>query len=386
MENLPAVTQPPHAQLAPVDPAAFAAAEAAKARIQAGYIMAKWDPRNIDQARDRILRACRRPAFAEKAEYSKPVGKSYIKGPSIRLAETALREWGNVLTETQVVYEDDLIRRVKVFCTDLETNMTFSKEIQVGKTVERKKPAPDREIVGERTNTQGEKVYVVRATEDELANKEAAQVSKAIRNEDLRLIPTDIIEDALDAARATLRTRDAQDPDAAKKKLLDAFSAIGVKPRDIQEFLGHPTDQLQPAELEELRTMYAAIRDGEAKWSDFMAAKDKQGGAETAQADAPEPAPVDPAKLKDFERQVIAKGLNADQQRLLSRFVQETAAANNMAEDRLKAHAADKFEAFWTAFEARLKKEAPQEPDQPAQAEAPAPETKTPPPSGGKKK
>ena len=89
--------------LAHKDPAAIAAAESVKARIQSAYWMAVNRPRNVDSARAAILKECSRPAFAEKAEYSKPVGGKRIRGPSVRLAELALRLWGNVLTDTQVV-------------------------------------------------------------------------------------------------------------------------------------------------------------------------------------------------------------------------------------------------------------------------------------------
>ena len=94
------------------DPAAVAAAEAAKARIQAAYIMAMQRPRSYDQSRIKILEACSRPSFAEKVEYSKPVGGGKpIVGPSIRFAELALREWGNISYESQVVYDDEITRR-----------------------------------------------------------------------------------------------------------------------------------------------------------------------------------------------------------------------------------------------------------------------------------
>ncbi len=251
------------------DPAAIAAAETAKARIQAAYMMALHRPRNEDEARIKILHACKRPAFAEKVEFNKPVAGRQIKGPTIRFAELALREWGNVLTETQVIYEDDYVRRIKVFASDLETNRIGSKEIQLNKTVERKK-ANGREVLAERINTHGEKVFVVKATEDELANKEASLISKALRNEGLRLIPTDIIDEAIARARHTLRNRDAQDPDEAKKKLLDAFSVIGVTPKDLEQYLGRKTDVLNPSELQELRGIYRAIKDGEASWNDYV--------------------------------------------------------------------------------------------------------------------
>jgi len=258
-----------------VDPAAVAAATSAKARIESAFMIALHKPRNVDQSRDRILHACKRPTFAEKVEFAKPVGGKTIKGPSVRFAELALREWGNVMSDIQVLYEDDFIRRSKVMIIDLETNCSFSKEIQIGKTVERRS-SKDREVLGERTNTGGDKVFIVKATEDELQNKENAAISKAVRNEGLRVIPSDIVDEALDTAKATLRDRDKKDPDAAKKTLLDSFSAIGIRPADLQAYLKHPTDQLSPAELQDLRGIYRAVKDGEARWADYLQASDAE--------------------------------------------------------------------------------------------------------------
>ena len=114
-----------------IDPAAIAAAEAEKARIQAQYIMAVSRPRSYDQSRMNIITACRRPAFAEKVIYSKPVGGKNIKGPSIRFAELALREWGNIDYSNTVVYDDDFTRRIKVVITDLQTNTSFSASLNI---------------------------------------------------------------------------------------------------------------------------------------------------------------------------------------------------------------------------------------------------------------
>ena len=267
------------------DPAAIAAAEGAKARIQSAYIMALNKPRNEDQARDKILEACKRPAFAERVEFSKPVGGRQIKGPSIRFAELALREWTNILADTQTLYEDDKIRRVRVSVLDLETNAQFCKEIQVRKTVERKNPK-GHEVIGDRLNSQGEKVYIVLATDDELHNKEAALISKALRNEGLRVIPSDITDEALETARKTLRDRDAEDPKAAKKKILDSLSSIGIKPKDIQKYLKHSIDNLSPIELEDLRGMYTAIKEGSASWADYVNPPEKaDNGNQSPEAD-----------------------------------------------------------------------------------------------------
>jgi hypothetical protein len=78
----------------------------------------------------------------------------------------------------------------------------------------------------------------------------------------------------LNTAKATLRDRDKKDPDAAKKTLLDAFSELGIRPVDLQAYLKHPTDHLSPAELQDLRGIYRAVKDGEARWADYLQASD----------------------------------------------------------------------------------------------------------------
>lgn len=264
-----------------VDPAALAAAEAAKARIQAAYIMALQRPRRELDARDRILTACKRSEFAGRAEFSRPMGKkkdengrwvdNYVKGPSIRFAELALREWGNIISEAQVLYEDDDVRRVRVSVLDLESNAQFTKDIQLRKTIERRsKKGREDDVIGERKNSYNETVYILHATDDELYVKEAAWVSKVLRNEGLRLIPTDIIEEGMRVARQTAAKQVYQDPEAEKKRLVDAFSSIGVRPAELERYLGHKLDTISPAELVNLRTVYQSIRDNESAWTDYV--------------------------------------------------------------------------------------------------------------------
>ncbi len=253
-----------------IDHASIAAAEAAKARVQAAYIVAMKRPRNQMESRDRILNACKRPAFAERVEYAKPVSGKKVRGPSVRFAELAIREWGNCLTETQVFYEDINVKRIRMTVTDLETNSSHSKEITVQKTVERKKIFEDREVLGHRRNTSNELVYIVKATDDEIYNKEAALISKALRNEGLRLIPSDIIDEAIEIARKTLLKRDEEDPERERKKIFDSFSEIGISPKELMKYIGHERDKLSPVELQDLRAVYRAIRDGDAKWEDYI--------------------------------------------------------------------------------------------------------------------
>lgn len=286
MDSAPVVPGGPVPAL--IDPAAVAAAEEAKALVQAAYTMAMHRPRNYMQARQRILDACKRPAFAGTVEYSKPVGKNrqgqqqYIKGPSIRFAELAIQQWGNIRVDTTTTFENDTFRKVRIQVLDLETNSSFGKVVSITKTVERR-DNKGREVVGQRKNSYGDTVYIVVATEEELAIKEAAAVSKVVRNEGLRLIPQDIIDEALETARAA-RNGDVSDPQERIRKVCDAFAAVRVTPEDLSQYLGCPVDKASPAQIDDLQTVYTAIKGGEAKWSDYVHDDDKPDAASTETA------------------------------------------------------------------------------------------------------
>lgn len=249
-----------------------ALAAQAEAEVKARWAIAQRCPRNIDTVRVRLLRECERPGFAQSARYTKPVGEDKVSGPSIRFVETALRCMGNVYAATTVVSEDQLTRRLQVVVTDLETNVSWPRQISIRKTVERSK-ADGRTVVSQRTNTRGRLVYEVVATDDELANKESAAVSKAIRTAGLRVIPGDLVDEAMATCISVQRKADSADPNAARKKLADAFAKVGVYPQQLEQYLGHSLETLQPAELEDLRGIYEAIKDGESKWADVLELK-----------------------------------------------------------------------------------------------------------------
>lgn len=252
--------------LVKTETATTALASREQARVQAKAIVAMRQPRDLDMVRVRILKECSRPGFADTARYSKPVGGQRIEGPSIRFAEAAVRLMGNIDIDVQTI-EDDADKRVLRVCvSDLETNAHYASEITIEKVVERKRLGRGEQPLSQRVNSVGEVTYLVRATEDALLNKQQALVSKAIRTNALRLLPSDILEEAMTRVVETQRNSGAADPDASRKKIVDAFAGIGVPPAELAKYLGHPIDQLVPAELVDLRGIYAAIKDGETTW------------------------------------------------------------------------------------------------------------------------
>jgi hypothetical protein len=266
-----------------VETASTAVAAQAKAMIEARYIMAIRRPRDMDVVREKMLKECRRPTFAAVARYVKPIGKDKNKwpsGPSIRFAEAAVRIMTNITVETMMVYDDREKRIVRVTVTDLEANVPYMQDIPVIKTIERRKTKDGDVVIRTRTNSYGDLLYIIEATDDDIINKQNALISKAVRTLGLRLIPGDIIDECMEIVVATQAREDAEDPDAAKRKLFDAFAGVGVRADQIKEYLGHDASTLAPAELTDLRALYAAIRDGEASWREVMEAKVEQSGGE----------------------------------------------------------------------------------------------------------
>ncbi len=240
-----------------------------QAAVQAKYVMAERRPRDEDLVRAKLLRDCQRPSFAASAMFRVPRGGRSIDGLSIRFAEAAIRAMGNIWCETFAVHDDETRRVVRVRVVDLENNTTHERDVAVEKVVERSRPGPQGSI-GQRVNSQGRATFLVRCTEDEMGIKEAAQCSKALRTLMLRMVPGWLQEECREAILATQRSQDARDPDTAKRRILDSFSAINVMPNELVRYLGHPIEHCTPIELEDLRGVHSAVRDGELSWSGVL--------------------------------------------------------------------------------------------------------------------
>jgi ribonuclease D len=80
---------------------------------------------------------------------------------------------------------------------------------------------------------------------------------------------------------------------------MDAFFKVGVRVQELTEYLGHPVDTVQPAEIVELRSIYNAIRDGETTWLEVMENRPERGAASMPHSNVPSPADDKAEKPKD---------------------------------------------------------------------------------------
>lgn len=268
--------------------AAVAARE--KALVEAQFIVAERHPRNWDDVRVQMLKHCARTRFAELARYSRPVGKEFVNGEWVdkraegfttRFTEILAQEMGNIKLTALVTYEDDSTRIVRFSVLDLENNLVKERDVSISKTVERKgvrgkggwEPPKGRDVIAERINSQGEPTYLVRATPEELRAKTNAEESRSQRDFITRLCPRDILEDCEQAVMQTLAADQQRDPTAYLKRVLDSFAAINIRPSDLEAYIGYHSRQWSPRDIEDLRGLYAAIRDGHTTFQEALAVK-----------------------------------------------------------------------------------------------------------------
>lgn len=257
---------------AQLDTMAVAAAVQAKAAIEVRFAMALQQPRDWTKVRAKLLEACARPEFAERARYKKPVGRGdkarTLDGPSIRFAEECLRAMGNAWAPSEVVSETPEQRIIRVTVTDLEANLTFPVDVVIQKTVERKALYDGEVALSERVNSKGKTVYTVAASEDSLLNKQNALVSKAMRTGVGRIFPDEITEAAMVEVKATLAKLAGDQKQI--EKLVRAFAALDVPQDHLEGFIGVEVERFTPQHFEDLRGIYQAIKDGETTWKAVM--------------------------------------------------------------------------------------------------------------------
>lgn len=255
----------------------------AEAEIKARALIAIGRPRDIMKFRKNLLDACRRPRFADGAIFSKPMGQGKpIEGLSIRFAEECVRHYGNIDISSMVVGENDEYRTIECCVTDLETNTPWRQNVVVPKTVERKRAQAGDEIVRRRLNSQGQPVYIVRATIDQITMQQNALISKTLRTIILKHIPSDIQEEAYELMESVLAKEITDDPKSFLKRLVDSFYKYGVTHQQLEAYLGKKIDDMNVAEMNGLSRIGKAIALGESSWDEVVEAKHGKKGPSTA--------------------------------------------------------------------------------------------------------
>jgi hypothetical protein len=247
------------------------------AEVSTAMQAARDYPRDEDSARKRVMSACRRASFAADALYSFPRGGTPISGPSVKLAREAGRCWGNVRYGFRVVERRGDQVTIEGYAVDLESNTRVAVEGTFRWMVQRKRD--------------GKTVWIEPDERDgrELLAKHGAV---AERNAILKLLPSDLVEEAVEEVRKTQAAEAEAERKAGEvvKKIVTAFGEQKVSRADLERRFG-PLDKLIGDQLAELRRILASLRSGEVKWADYLEGEPTEP--------TPEPSPSTPAPAND---------------------------------------------------------------------------------------
>lgn len=226
------------------------------AEVQSMVVMAKQFPRDEMTAYAKLMKACQRKEFAEKANYSYPRGGQTVSGPSIRLAEEAARCWGNIDYGIKELSQKDGESEMLAFAWDLETNARSSQTFNVKHIRDTRS--------GARKLTDQRDIYEVNAN----------NAGRRLRARILAILPPDLINAALEECFRTQKGDNTVPLEDKIKKMVAAFEKIGVKQTLLEGRLDKGVEFMTDDELVEYRGIYSSIKDGNSKVSEWFNAKD----------------------------------------------------------------------------------------------------------------
>lgn len=243
--------------------------------VQAAVFMAKRFPRDENMALARIAKSCQRRGLAEKAIYSYPKGGQNVTGPSIRLAEAISQAWGNIQSGVVELEQRPGESVCMSYCWDLETNTRDTKIFTVSHSIQTKK--------GSKMLTDPREIY------EHVANQGARRKRACI----LAVIPKDVVDSAMEACQKTLSSGQKEPLIDRLRKMVNVFQTeLSVPLECIEKYMGYKLDSFTEMDMNTLRGVYTAIRDGASKREDYFDLPKAQSPAVL-----PEPEKAEPEKV-----------------------------------------------------------------------------------------
>lgn len=239
------------------------------AEVNQQIATAKKYPRSLQKFRQELLtQATLTEEIAASCYYTVPRGGKDIEGPSTRLAEMVLSCWGNCRATARIVAETDNFIVAQGIFIDLERNVAVGVEV-------------NRRIVDARGN---------RFNLDMIGVTAAAAMSIALRNAVFKGIPRVFIDEAYEAAKATVAGKLATLSDK-RNRMLEAFKAYGVTEQQIlAKVEKEGMADIGERELVTLRGYLTAIKQEEQDPSAIFApAQSKAAAAQQQRQAAPAP-------------------------------------------------------------------------------------------------
>lgn len=229
-------------------------ASRAIAEAQGKLVIAKRFPRDEVQAYSKMMEACRRPAMAEKAFYSFPRGGQSVEGPTIRFAEELARCWGNIDYGIKELSQDEGKSEMQAYAWDLETN---AQSVQ--------------NFTNPHQREQGKRMVALTSQRDIYENN-ANMATRRLRSRILAILPSWFVDSAIAECKRTLAGNNEIPLTDRVKKMVVAFSRLGVTQEQLEHRLKRRVDTMSTEDFVEYTGIYNAIKNGESKASAWFSA------------------------------------------------------------------------------------------------------------------
>lgn len=254
------------------------------ATIQGKIATAKYFPRDLVKTQQKVQAECERRTMAEMAEYAFPRGDGVVVGATVSLIRMIARNMGNVEYGWKVIHEGEGYSDVEARVWDMENNVGDSRTFRVLHVRETRN--------GNRKLTSPRDIYEI------VANMAARRVRSLLSE----IIPAYIIEDARETCKETL-ARDEKSMTREQKieALAKAFRSAAVTVEMVEKRLGHKMVECSLEEINDLRTIYASLREKATYRGDWFEVGDEKTPSEPESATLdtsakPEPKPAMPKK------------------------------------------------------------------------------------------
>lgn len=256
MPNMPPMNSGVMSQLDNINQGTVAIeASRAIAEAQGKLVIAKRFPRDEVQAYNRVAQACQRKGIAEKAFYSYNRGGGTVSGPTIRFAEELARCWGNIDYGIKELSQDEGKSEMQAYAWDLETN---------AQSVQNFTNPHIREVGGKaKILTSQRDIYEINAN----------MGARRLRSRILAILPTDLVDMAINECKKTLAGNNDEPLIDRVKKMIVAFGKIGVTQEQIEKRLGRKVDTMTIDDFTDYIGIYNAIKQGESKIAEWFEAE-----------------------------------------------------------------------------------------------------------------
>lgn len=253
MKNAAAIAEFEHPQVQQKRVGAELVASREAQEVQVAMVAAKRFPRDEVAAYNRILSDCQRQSLAEKAMYEFPRGGQVVTGPSVHLAKTLARCWGNIDSGFKVLEQGSKESTVMAYCWDLETNYRETKVFTVQHVRETKK--------GAYPLTDPRDIYEM------IANQAARRERSCI----LSVIPGDVVDAAIGQCNVTLAGKsDMPLMDKVRALVKNFQEQYGVTAEMLEAYIGCKKEAFSHQSVVRLKNVYNTIRDGSASVDQYF--------------------------------------------------------------------------------------------------------------------